>query len=511
MHARITRLFPPGIRLSIACWYTASFVLLLLLTGAVFYQYLEHALEAGVDSALVLREQQLASSLVLHGGPVVFSDGTGARFDPSAATSPAPPADVTAGVLVRVLSPHGRLLFASPAFGDLFVPPSSVGGPLAGVPWQGTITNGHGWEVRLVSRILRASGRPVAVIQVGQSLTSLHELLHTLIAALLLVGLVVLLLSATCSYWLAAHALAPIRTLSRTARAIAAGDLSQRVAVPRARDEVQELALTLNAMLAALEEAFARERRFVADASHELRTPLSVLRTKTSLVKAGRIPPERYGEVLCVMHEEIERMSRLVSDLLHLSRADAGKAPLVCEPVRFDELVGAVAASLSELVTARGLSLSVAADTPVVVQGDEARLIQVVLNLVENAIHYTPRGGRIWMTVAVGATVAKLVIRDTGIGIAREHLPHLFERFYRADAARERIEGGGRGLGLAIVAWIVRAHRGTVAVESEVGCGTSFTVTLPLMSSQVQPGPEGIRHATMPSSASERARTDGHI
>ncbi len=484
MNALIPRIFPLGIRLQLMLWYTAVFAALLLFTGAFFYQHLEHSLEASLDSTLQVRAQQIAGGIAWSGGTITVRDVTGdlPGFDANPNDQRLSPVDVNNGVLVRLLDAHGTLLHQTPAFRAMRVPAESITQPLQGTPWQGTVTSSDGQEVRLVSRALTENGQLFAVIQVGESLAQLHSLLHALVGELLVVGLLVLLACAIGSYWLAARAFAPIQRLAETARRIKAGDLRSRVTVPRAHDEVQYLALTLNEMIDSLDQAFSRQRRFVADASHELRTPVAVIRNKTDVALLGARRQQDYITVLQGINAEAERLGHLISDLLALARGDEGRTQFEREPVRLDLLAGAVAANAALLAAERGITLEVQAPRPVTILGDEARLIQVVMNLVENAVRYTNPGGRVTVTVEARQNQAHLCVRDTGIGIAPEHVPHIFERFYRADAARRRTGGGSSGLGLSIVEWVVQAHGGAVAVESQLGQGSCFTVTLPLAS-----------------------------
>ena len=484
MNAFIHRLWPLGIRLQLMLWYTAVFAALLLFTGAFFYQHLEHSLEASLDSTLQVRAQQIAGGIVLTGGTVTVRDVTGdlPGFDANPNDQRLSPVDVNNGALVRLLDAHGKLLHQTPAFRALRVPAESVAQPLQGTAWQGTVTSSDGQEVRLFSRALTENGQLFAVIQVGESLVQLHTLLHKLVGELLVVGLLVLLACALGSYWLAARAFAPIQRLAATARAIKAGDLRSRVTVPTARDEVQYLALTLNEMIDSLDQAFSHQRRFVADASHELRTPVAVIRNKTDVALLGASTQQDYVTVLQGINAEAERLGNLISDLLALARGDEGRTQFERESVRLDLLAGAVAANGEPLAAERAITLEVQAPRPVTILGDEARLIQVVMNLLENAVRYTHPGGRVTVVVEARKNQARLAVRDTGIGIEPEHLPHIFERFYRADPARRHRGGSSSGLGLSIVEWVVRAHGGAVAVESQLGQGSCFTVTLPLAS-----------------------------
>jgi heavy metal sensor kinase len=373
----------------------------------------------------------------------------------------------------------GRPVYVSPAFTFLNVPAASFTQPLHGTSWLSTITARNGHSVRLYSTVLVENGRIFGVVQVGEPLASLDNTLHSILLEFLLIVPFVLLLGALGSYWLAARAFGPIHRLTRTAQHIEAEDLQQRVPVPRARDEVQDLALTFNEMIERLDKAFTQQRRFVADASHELRTPVAAIRSLTDVVLAQGASEEEYVNVLSEVNVVTERLGHLINDLLTLARADEGQMLLERKPVRLDLLAADVAASTELLAEERDITVEVDTREPVLVLGDEVRLIQVILNLLQNALTYTNAGGKVSLIVKAGDKNALLTVRDTGIGIAPEHLEHIFERFYRADAARSRADGGS-GLGLAIVDWIVRAHKGTISVESQVGEGTTFTISLPL-------------------------------
>src|SRR5579885_1521551 len=325
MSTLLRRVFPPSIRLQLMTWYTTVFAVLLLVTGAFFYQHLESALEASVDSTLQIRAQQIASELVVINGTITLHDLT-VPSDPSP-QSPSPPlprGNVDYGELVRLLDAHGKLLSETPAFSALQVPEASLTQPLQGNPWQGTIKAAGGREIRIYSRAFTNQGRVLAVIQVGESLTSLHTLLHELIAELLVAGALALLVCAMGSYWLAARSFAPIQRLAHTARQIQAGDLHQRVPVPPAHDEMQYLALTLNAMLDSLDQSFARQRRFVADASHELRTPLAVIRNKADVALLHPRTQQEYEAVLqsIVPKPGVCRTSSAISSPWHVEMRD---------------------------------------------------------------------------------------------------------------------------------------------------------------------------------------------
>jgi heavy metal sensor kinase len=494
------RLWPPSIRLQLTLWFILVFTVLMLLFGAVFYVNLRTSLEASFDASLQLRTQQIAAGINEDNGAITIHDVTGALpglADPDAqngigtpgltplptsTTSPKEThADVNLGALVRILNTRGEIIYVTPAFLALTIPPMSVTQPLHGSAWRGTVTAQNGQTVRLYSAALTENGTVYGLVQVGESLAPLGNTLRSVEIELLLIVPFVLLLGAIGSYWLAAHAFAPINRLTRIARRIEVGDLHERVPVPRSKDEVQSLALTFNEMIERLDKAFTRQRRFVADASHELRTPVAAIRSMTDVVLAQSAPVEReeYLSVLCDVNAEAERLGHLISDLLALARTDENQVLLERELVRLDLLVADVAATTEPLAAERGIILEVLAQQPATVIGDEVRLIQVIINLIDNAVAYTNAGGKVTLEVKVHNNKAFLTVRDTGIGIAAEHLEHIFERFYRVDPARSRA-AGGTGLGLAITEWIVRAHGGKITVESEVGQGTAFTVMLPI-------------------------------
>jgi heavy metal sensor kinase len=479
---KVYQLWPLSIRVQLMLWYSAVFAVLMLLSAILFYTKFQTTLARSLDTSLQLQAQQVAGDITLNkDGTLTIQDATSdlPGFDPRDIQH-VPPADVNLGILVRVLTEDGRPFRTTPAFGTLIVPNESISQPLQGLPWQGNVTTVDGQPVRLYSRALIQDGKAFGVVQVGTSLSEVDTTLYDVGIQLLFIAPLALLLSALVSYWLASRAFVPIDRLTQAARSIKARDLRQRVPVPRAHDEVRDLALTLNEMIDHLEQAFIRQRRFVADASHELRTPVAVIRSKMDMALLQIFQPEDYVSLFHTIHTESERLSRLISDLLVLARADEGQIHLEREVVRFDLLVEAVTATLEPLATEYDVAMAVEATESVSVMGDEARLMQVVINLLENAILYTNVGGRVCVRVHSKNAQIYLVVRDTGIGIAPEHLPHIFDRFYRVDPARMRTEGGNSGLGLAIVDWIVKAHSGSIAVESQVGQGSTFTVVFPL-------------------------------
>ena len=292
-----------------------------------------------------------------------------------------------------------------------------------------------------------------------------------------------LLLVAAVGYWLARKALAPVERLNRLAESITAQRLDRRLPVVQPEDELGRLSNTMNAMIARLERSFQEMQRFTADASHEMRTPLTVIRAETELALGKTLTPEEQHQMLVSVAEECERLARLTDQLLTLSREDAGSAQKVRQPVDLVSLVQQVAEIMTPLIDAKGLQFQMSGQISHTMDGDEAHLREVVINLLDNAIKYTPPGGKIAVQLAQKDNKAMVQISDSGIGIAPEHQSHVFERFYRVDLARSRAEGG-TGLGLSIVQSIVQAHGGEISLVSELGKGTIVTVALPMSFAQ---------------------------
>jgi signal transduction histidine kinase len=268
--------------------------------------------------------------------------------------------------------------------------------------------------------------------------------------------------------------------ITRAARVIGIQSLSQRLAVPTSGDEIQRLSETWNGMLARLEAAVKRLSQFTADASHELRTPIALIRTTAELTLRRERSPETYREALRQVLLESERTTRLVEDLLLLARADAGLPSLPLERLELIPLVRDVCQQGQILAGARQLEISAEIpDEPVFVEANDPALRRMLLLLLDNAVKYTPSGGRITLSVDRGPAGATVAVRDTGIGIPETALPHVFERFYRVDESRNR-DAGGTGLGLSIAKWIAERHHASLEAESVVGQGSVFRIRFPL-------------------------------
>jgi heavy metal sensor kinase len=325
---------------------------------------------------------------------------------------------------------------------------------------------------------LKFRGEVIGVLQVARPLTETDRALSLLLYALLGGGAVVLLAAARGGAWLTRAALRPIDQITSTAQSIvSAEDLSRRVSVPPAQDELQRLTITINDLLGRLEGLFSAQRRFVADVSHELRTPLAAMRGNLEVLDRGAArDPALLAESLADMRQEVTRLIRMVNDLLLLAQSEAG-LQLRREPVELDTLLLEVHRELRPL--ANGVQLRIGEEDQIVVVGDRDRIKQALLNLGVNALQHTPPDGAVTLSLTSAGGMACLSVRDTGSGIAPAELGRIFDRFYRSDPARNR-NSGGAGLGLAIVKWIVEAHGGQVSVASAPGEGSTFTLMFPL-------------------------------
>lgn len=336
-------------------------------------------------------------------------------------------------------------------------------------------------SVRYLIRPVDDAGPEVAAILVAASTETVHFGPPALLRSMLLTLPVILLISLVTGYWLAGKRFEPLIRIIDEVEAISDGrSLHRRLAVTGS-DEIARLAITINRMIARLERSFSALHRFTADASHELKTPLMVLRAG---VERALTHPATPADVMASLDETLEGvnwMTELVDNLLTLARADEGRAPLAVEPVDLREIMAEAAETGGMLAEAAGITVTVESpEHPVVVPVDRTRIRQALLNLVTNAVKYTAAGGRVMLGLAERDQQVVLEVRDTGIGIAPGDVPHVFDRFWRADPARTRMgESAGTGLGLAITKWIAEAHGGSITVQSRPGRGTIFTISLP--------------------------------
>jgi heavy metal sensor kinase len=444
-----------SLRARLLVWYTLILALVIVtFGGAVCYLYWR-SLVMDVDEGLQGSAGALAEALrpapsgdfdlVL---PAEFRAG-----DPTAPETP---------TYYSVWNRDGELIDRSP--GDFEVP----------LPTQ------PGVRTRDGRRELTIAGADGSFVLTGRDLSDVRRNVLGLAGATGAAGLAALLLSLAGGWFLAGRALAPVARISDAAAAMAAGDLTARIAVERTENELEQVASALNQAFDRLHLAVESERRFTADASHELRTPLATLSAEVEWALARDRPPDEYRRSLETIGRAAERMTRMVSRLLALARADTAAVPLERHPVALSAVVADTLSVLQPLAEQKHVTIEsdLGAVTAVTVLGDRDRLTDLMTNLCSNAIQYNREGGTVRIDGWAENGDACIRVRDTGSGISAEDLPHVFERFYRADKARAS-HSGGAGLGLAIARSIVEAHGGRIAIESVVGRGTEVTVRLP--------------------------------
>jgi heavy metal sensor kinase len=463
--------FGPGrgtLRMRLTAWYLLLLGLALIVFSAYVYFRLEHSLLAQIDSTLQVAVSQALANLDAENGRLAFQDAEGSLALARRLGQ--------AGLAIRIIAPDGTVW---DSFDDYPAVPAWVPQASGYVSLTGEETR---W--RLYSQLVQApDGRMIGWLQGAQSLASMEETLRNLRLQLVLGVPLLLFVAGWGGLFLADRALRPIDRIIRTAQTINSSDLSQRIAYQGPADEVGRLATTFDRMLDRLQDAFERERRFAADASHELRTPLTALKGRIGVTLSRRRTNAEYESTLQDLEHEVDRLIRLSTDLLFLVRLDQRRLPWQPARVEFSHLLQAIVEQVEPLAEKKGLTLTAEIPPDISIHGDADHLIRLFLNLLANAVRYTPPGGRVAVLAQDKEGCVRVSVSDTGPGISPEHLPHLFERFYRTEAARSR-DDGGAGLGLAIAYEIARWHGGTLEVESAPGHGTTFTVQLPVQRSE---------------------------
>ena len=446
----------------------------LALLGALLVAALEGTLVREVDQVLAARAASIADDLrALAANGLAGAELDQVRLDPSQDEEFAAP-----GVYVEVVGPDGTVVKASRslAAGGLPGAAPALTDARVGRPRLETLGVPGGERLRVLTTPVVEDGRLVAAVRVGESLHQVDVVLRRLVGLLLTAGAVVLAVAVAATWLLVGRALAPLEQVALAAERIATtGDVT--VQVPSAATgggEIGRLGRSFNRMVERLRRLLESQRQLLADTSHELRNPLTVIRTNLDLLRQD-VDPTTRQEVAAETDEEAERMSRLVGDLLFLGREQETVA-LELAPLQLDQLAAQLVERFRQIAPAHRILL--ARTEPIVVRGDAGRLRQLLDNLLDNAVRYTPPGGRVTIAVERDGSDARIVVEDSGVGIPPEHLPRIFDRFYRVDPARNRATGG-TGLGLAIVKYVATAHGGRVSAESDVGRGSRFVVTLP--------------------------------
>ena len=450
-----------SIKFRLTVWYLIGILLLLVAFGTVAYFMLKKNLYRSLDEALHARVAELETSIKVEDHQISFEQ----KFNDLVLIYDADSA------LLQRLGPNVRFTNIE----------EMVQQALFGQRSYSTVTTTEGQEVRLYAAPFNLDSRTRIAMVVGRPTREIRNMLSIFRVVIIYSALGVLLLAGFGGMFLANRTLKPVDHITDIAREIGEGDLSRRIDI-HSQDEMGRLASTLNWMIARLEEAFQKQRQFAADASHELRTPLAIIQAESSLALDRRRTQSEYRRSLELVSQEVNYMSDIIGKLLLLAREDAASEPAEFQEVNVKDLITELSSDLEALAQEKSVAFSLGSMDDLTVKGDRFKLRQLFLNILDNAIRYTPSGGSVSSSLMRKNGSALVSISDTGIGIPAEDLPYIFDRFYRVDKARSR-SNGGLGLGLAIASSIARLHGGAIEVESQVGKGSIFHITLPLQES----------------------------
>lgn len=457
---------PLTFRTQLTLFYSITVSLLLIGFALVYYQVLVSRLDSDLTDKILDRAEGLRGYLRFTDGKPVFA------YDE---TDPEQVAFVrTAARYFQVYDiSTGELQAQSPEFEAMNIQYSAE--DVAHFARGRSFTDIHTdqGKLRFRNEIVTGSDGAMHLLLVGASMQPIEDTIDSFFRSLAWLIPTGVLLAAIASWWMAGKALQPIATLAGAARNIVVSRLDQRLPIRGTNDELDKLAGEFNQTLARLEKAVDEMKQFTASISHELRTPLAVLRgeAEVALMQAGS--SEQYRRVLASQLEEFEKLTRMINQLLTLARAESGEVEIAHEQVNISEMVRSLAEQLEPVAASKGVNLGWKCEKDVIVAGDASWIERIVLNLVDNAIKFTSAGGRVDIDVSADANEAFLEVRDNGSGIPADAIPHVFERFYRADAS-------GAGLGLSLVKWAVEQHHGSAHVDSELGKGTRVTIRIPL-------------------------------
>lgn len=449
-----------SLRLRLTLLYSTFMGGILLIFGATVYILVNVILLNQVDNMLagVARELVRATTVDSRGDLNVVS---------------LPQMDMTSNAYVQVWGTNGDLISTSPTIGNLNKPLDPAGLSQGRTMYEDSyLDEAH---LRVLTVPLKLRNRIIGTLQVGTSLAVVDATRTNLLSIMAVIAVVAVGVVMWGSWAVLGRALSPLQTIADTVDQInRADDLSRRIPMRGAEDDVGELVISVNQTLERLESLFKSQQRFLADVSHELRTPLTVIKGNVDFMRKIKEADE---DLLNSIDQEAGRLTRLVSGLLMLAQAESGKIPLNFARVELDLLLTEVFTE-TRMLAGTKVKLHLNQIDEAIVTGDRDRLKQVILNLVANAIQYTPQGGEVFLSLKRIGEQARLIVRDTGPGIPADDLPYIFDRFYRAEKSRTRSHSSGFGLGLSITKWIVEQHGGQIKVESKEGEGTTFVIWL---------------------------------
>ncbi len=455
------------LRVRFALWTAGLLLIALALFSLFVYANMSRSLAASLDDSLRLTATQLVAEVDIEDGTLLSVENfvNDAQFAQLREN----------GFSMRLLQPAGQILQVYGPYKNLPQPQADITVPDQAGLFTTVTDPDSGDTIRVYTTSVIEDNQVVGILQVAQNLNGVRQTLNQLLMTLLIAGPLIVLIAGSGGYFLAARTLNPIDKITRTARQISTEDLSARLNLLATDDEVGRLAATFDSMLTRLDNGFQRERRFIADASHELRTPLAAMQTILGTTLTHQRTLAEYEQAMVDLTQETDRMRTLTEGLLHLARNEATVQPTEFKNIDLSTLLRDVTETLCPLAEDKGLGLVCNTPDNLPLRGDSDGLIRLFVNVLGNAIKYTEQGH---ITVTANPNpngTVEVTITDTGIGIAPEHLPHIFDRFYRVEESRST---GGSGLGLAIALNVAQAHNGTITVNSQVGKGASFSVQL---------------------------------
>jgi len=479
-----------NIRLRLTLWYTAILLLILVIFSVIVYLGLSRSLLVALDDHLQREAAQLIGEITFEREQHEIRDNDDEAERSSTGEFKQRVGDVKVelayipeeGVLWRILTAEGQPIFDPGFFDGTDIAPTLTETGRVRLDYA-VLANDT--PVRLYTAPFVIEERGEGIVQVAESYQHIRDVQRQLVFLLALSLPLTLLFTSAGGWFLAARALAPIDRITRSAQQISADDLHRRLDLNLPNDEVGRLAATFDQMLARLEDAFERQKRFIADASHEMRTPLTILKGDVEVALNRPRSAREYQQTLRMVNQTTDRLASLVEELFVLARADSRQYPLEAKQIDLSSLLRTEVSHLLTRAVSHGVSLDLAAPARLPLVADPDKLSRLFINLIDNAIKYSNAGDTVTITAQIEAGQARVEVADTGPGISSEHMTHLFERFYRVDKARSRqgaveTASSGAGLGLSIAKWLAQVHGGRIEVSSEVGRGTRFTVWLPL-------------------------------
>jgi heavy metal sensor kinase len=459
------------IKWKLTLWYGGILALILIIFSSGVYIYFRNSLQISIDVKIKSIAEVLASSMTDTHNQSVF--GNFERYlENVLGRKPK-------GKFIQIIDASGKIGAKMNDIETETIPVSfnTMERALKGEAVYETMENVNP-RLRMLTLPILENKKITSIVQVGSSLADFDETMRKLLIIMIIsiptsIGATIIL-----GYFMAKKSLRPVDQIRRAAVKISSSNLDERIDIKGRKDELSRLAETFNAMINRLKDAFQRVNQFSIDVSHELKTPLTILKGETEVTLRKERANEEYKKLLESNLEEIDRMSRIIDDLLLLSKADSKDMKLNVENISLRDLLADVCMNMKIVATNKGIDLAVNELADVRFIGDELKLRRMLLNIIENGIKYTQEGGIVTVSSSADNGYAYITVKDNGAGISKDDLKYIFDRFYRADRSRKRESGSG--LGLSISKWIAEAHKGTIEVESQLSAGSQFSIKLPL-------------------------------